>query len=113
MVTSIIGRADSFDLVFSLSSAGQWEAIVPADLSDGTYAVEVWAEDESGNTAYSTAILYMFDGCVSKLEIIEDKFKTLILSDKVRAVLRASKYEAAMHNERYSARCFERMVVER
>ncbi|MDP4152877.1 MAG: PF13754 domain-containing protein [Bacillota bacterium] len=110
MVTSITGRADSFDLVFKKNQLGQWDATVPADLSDGTYVVEIWARDECGNIAYYTALLYMYEGCVFKLEIF-DEFEALIY-DAFSAKLEADAFEALMQDSRFSVRFSERVVKE-
>lgn len=61
MITRVYGKADNFELVFT-EDGGAWSVLVPADLEDGKYVVELYAEDSYGFTSYFTAILYMFDG---------------------------------------------------
>lgn len=83
----------------------------PSDFSDGTYIVELWATDDYGNVAYYTAILYIFDGRTTYLEILEDSFQVLILSDKFNAGLSENAFELYSEPERYSANVSERLVV--
>ena len=75
MVTRVWGKADSFELVFSSLGNDRWDAVVPADLEDGQYVVELYCEDDSGNRAYWTGILYLCNADKVSLRIIADKFK--------------------------------------
>lgn len=61
MIKRVYGKADSFDLIF-IENGGIWIVSVPADLEDGRYVVELFAEDNFGFTSFYTGILYMFDG---------------------------------------------------
>lgn len=56
----------------------------PADYSDGTYVVELWAVSDTGGIGYYTGILYMCNSRFAKLEIIKDGFKFTFNSDVVR-----------------------------
>lgn len=111
MIVSLVGRADNHTLVFTKSEGEQWEATVPTDFSDGTYIVELWATDDYGNVAYYTAILYIFDGRTTYLEILEDSFQVLILSDKFNFGLDDNPFELNSEPERYSVNVSERLVV--
>ena len=86
MVTRVWGRADSYELVFSLSGA-LWEAAVPADMGDGQYAVELYCEDDGGNTAYWTGWLYLNKSESVKVRIVEDKCRLWLVAD-MRVVMR-------------------------
>lgn len=83
MVTRVWGRADSFELVFSPIGASweRWQAKVPADLEDGQYAVELYCEDEGGNTGYWTGMLYLNNSANVKLRIVSDQFKIWLEAD--------------------------------
>lgn len=83
MVMRLWGRADLYELAFSpLDNEGeQWSAAVPADMEDGQYAVELYAEDDSGNVAYWTGMLYLNKSeCVS-VRIVADVFKVWMCAD--------------------------------
>jgi hypothetical protein len=77
MVTRVWGKADSFELVFSPSGSSleHWTAIVPIDLQDGQYAVELYCEDDKGNRAYWTGMLYLSNSGNVSIRIVADKFK--------------------------------------
>ena len=81
MITRVYGRADSYEIEFT-ESGGMWNAAVPADLTDGKYVVELWAEDERGVAVYYTGILYMFDGN-AVLELSDDDIHLGIYSDDI------------------------------
>lgn len=83
MVTRVWGRADSFELVFS-PLGGSWEhwaASVPADLEDGQYIVELYCEDDGGNTGFWTGILYLNKSENVHVRIEADKFKLWLEAD--------------------------------
>ncbi|MBQ4347286.1 MAG: hypothetical protein IJC39_02425 [Firmicutes bacterium] len=61
-VIRVWGRADSFDLEFTLLPNGIRQAIVPPDTKDGQYAVQIFAMNEAGQTGSWTGILYMSGG---------------------------------------------------
>jgi len=80
MVTRLWGKADSFELVFS--PIGElWQTEVPADLEDGQYVVELYCEDDGGNRAYWTGILYLNKSECVKVRIVADKFKLWLVAD--------------------------------
>jgi hypothetical protein len=83
MVTRVWGKADSFELVFypSGDSWKAWEAKVPADLEDGQYIVELYCEDDGGNTAFWTGILYLNNSANVKVRIVADKIKVWLEAD--------------------------------
>lgn len=60
------------DILFREISGNEWEAIVPADLTDGQYIVEVWGETQNGFVIYTTAILYLCDSRCVSLKFISD-----------------------------------------
>lgn len=61
-VTRMYGTADSFDLEFQNIREGIWRVKAPADLSDGQYAVEIFADTTTGKTLHWTGMLYMSNG---------------------------------------------------
>lgn len=81
MVTKVWGKADRFELVFSNLGNDNWAANVPADLEDGQYVVELHCEDEEGNRAYWTGILYMSNSENASVRIVADKFKLWMMNE--------------------------------
>lgn len=61
-IIRVWGRADEFELEFVPSPEGNWRANIPADLSDGQYAVEIHAYNNFDESTYWTGILYMCRG---------------------------------------------------
>lgn len=62
VITRVWGRADAFDIEFTKRSDGKWYVNIPPDLTDGQYAVELYAQNSYGERAYWTGILYMHNG---------------------------------------------------
>lgn len=60
-IVRVWGHADDFDIEFDRGAEHIWKCSVPPDTEDGIYAVEIWARNEFGQTAYTTAELYMCD----------------------------------------------------
>lgn len=61
-IVRVWGVADSFALNYKKGTDGLWRAQVPADLDDGTYAVDIFAENRIGKVAHWTGFLYMRQG---------------------------------------------------
>lgn len=61
MVKALYGKCQGKDINFQLNEAtGRWETAVPAS-PDGTYIIELWAEDYAGNIGYFATIEVTFD----------------------------------------------------
>lgn len=60
MVERIIGKADGFEIVFTLQE-GLWVTTVPRKIDSGNYSVEVWAYDTAGNISYLATVLCTVD----------------------------------------------------
>lgn len=61
-IVRLYGHADLFDIEFTHAAGDTWTCEVPPDTADGVYAVELWAVNELGFTAYWTGELYMTNG---------------------------------------------------
>lgn len=83
MVVKVWGKADRFELVFSCLGNDNWTASVPADLEDGQYVIELYCEDDGGNKAYWTGILYLSNSENASVRIIADKFKLWMMNEEV------------------------------
>lgn len=71
-LVSVWGTCDGVDILFKEIGGDEWEAIVPADLTDGQYIVEVWGATQSGFVIYTTAVLYLCDSRCVSLKFIND-----------------------------------------
>ena len=72
-IVRVWGRADRYDLNFHKGVDGSWNTVVPPDLTDGQYATEIHAIDESNMVAIWTGILYMHNGRAC-LHLKKDKY---------------------------------------
>lgn len=57
-VARVIGTVDGVEVMLNHTGGDRWEVPVPFD-EDGEYVVEVMAEDEAGNRAYMTKMLFV------------------------------------------------------
>ena len=81
------GRADQYDLTFEQAKSGDWRASVPADLADGQYAVELWAENALGEQVYWTGTLYMMDSRLICVRLTDEPYRMVLLPERVAAEL--------------------------
>lgn len=110
MVVKVYGKCDGVDIIFTPSTGNKWVCEVPADYSDGTYVVELWAVSDTGGIGYYTGILYMYDSRFAKLEIIKDGFQFTFNPDPMRVSV-AKRYNTKLrvrteHDVKYSTRLF-------
>ncbi len=61
MVSRAYGTANGETIIFDHTKGDKWTATVPWT-DDGEYAVELFAEDEAGNTAYLCTVLFVISG---------------------------------------------------
>lgn len=61
MVTRAWGSANGQMILFVHTGGDRWEATVPFD-DDGEYIVELYAEDNAGNTGYLCTMLFAISG---------------------------------------------------
>lgn len=61
MVTQVYGVANGAKIILSNISGRIWETDVPWT-EDGEYAVELYADDDAGNTAYLCSMLFVISG---------------------------------------------------
>jgi hypothetical protein len=72
MIVRVWGKADNIDLELHLVGK-VWEVMVSPDLSDGQYAVTLYAATSSGEIGMWTGILFMSAG-VACLRLSNDRF---------------------------------------
>lgn len=61
-IIRVWGTADSYDLLYTLDTDGKWKVSIPADMDDGTYAVDVFAQNRALRISHWTGFLYMHQG---------------------------------------------------
>lgn len=81
------GRADQYDLTFEQTENGAWQAVVPADHTDGRYACEIWAESATGEQAYWTGVLYTADSRLVCVYLVDDPYQVVLLPDRAASKL--------------------------
>lgn len=110
MIVRMYGTCDGKDIVFSKVADEQWICIVPADLADGTYIIEIWAETVHGYTIYTTAILYMCDSKCVSLKILDDWFKVHILSHSVTVRVKPDNLKVCIMKDKYIVKVVEKCI---
>lgn len=96
MITAVWGRADGHNVVFQPSQRGDWWVSVPPDLTDGQYAVEIWAENDAGEQSYWTGTLYMVDSVLVCLHLADDPYMVRLLPERYEAYLMDDRYAAGL-----------------
>ena len=96
MIARLYGKADDFSLVFEQRESGEWAAIVPPDLLDGKYIVELWAENLIGTVSYYTAVLYLCNSKCVQLEIMQENTFVEILPGRFVDKLLPGRHEVAV-----------------
>ena len=52
MVVSLTGMVDSIPVIFTRTEDDLWTTVVPPDLNDGMYIIELTAVDNAGNQTF-------------------------------------------------------------
>lgn len=86
------GHADQYNLILKQAEGGDWQTSVPADLTDGQYACEFWAENAIGEQAYWSGILYMADSRLVCVCLEEDPYQVILLPERAEAKLENDRY---------------------
>lgn len=73
MITRVIGKANGFDIIFTHIQGARWETTVPSNLS-GEYVVEIFAENDSGNSAYVCKMLFIICGHELQAYVLENGY---------------------------------------
>lgn len=81
MVTRVYGTSDGVEIIFTPSEDGLWKCVVPVS-QDGQYIVDLYAEDEAGNTSYFATVLFTVDAKHLRVEMkwlnrFEDKLEVI------------------------------------
>lgn len=84
-IKEMYGTCDGKSILFKYMGRDEWQCIVPADFSDGTYIVDIWAKSQLGQLIYYTAILYMCDGKAVSLQAKKDDVIVVITDNRTFA----------------------------
>lgn len=60
MLKKVYGKSNDIDIVFEQNYEGKWETVIPRDVS-GVYYLQLYAEDDAGNTTYFSTVYMKFD----------------------------------------------------
>lgn len=82
MVVSLTGTVDSVPVIFERKENDLWETVVPPDLTDGRYIVELTATDDAGNQTYQIAELWVWQKVITHFQMIEQPFTHKLLTEK-------------------------------
>jgi hypothetical protein len=82
MVVSLTGTVDSVPVIFTNTGNNLWETVVPPDLKDGCYIVELTATDDAGNQTYKIAELWVWQKVITYFKMIEQPYTHKLLSEK-------------------------------
>lgn len=85
MVEEMYGLCDGKSIIFKYVGEGLWETIVPADMDDGKYIVEIYARLFTGDIIYYAAVLYICDSRFVSLTPIEDGNYVIISENRMYA----------------------------
>ena len=107
-VIRVFGRADSYDIEFA-PKGDKWEVDIPPDMTDGVYACQLTAIDDSGDFAYWVGELYMVDG-VCCLKINEMPYKVRMQEAKFEADFKYD-FETSFHPSRYNTEYKDRYDI--
>lgn len=69
MVIRAYGSVNGHQIILTPVGGDRWETVVPFQ-EDGEYVVELYAEDEAGNTGYMCTILFAISGHTMQAYIV-------------------------------------------
>ena len=60
MVVKVIGKTDTFTVIFDRIDEKRWNALVPANVA-GEYIMDLFAYDDAGNVGYMATAMFTVD----------------------------------------------------
>lgn len=81
-VARVIGKTDTFEVVFDITENDVWKANIPLVLS-GEYLMELYAYDDAGNVGFLATALFTVDtsNLCCHIEFIKYEAKASFLND--------------------------------
>lgn len=109
MVKRVIGKVDGVEVILR-NKGGRWEVPVPFD-EDGEYVVEIMAEDDAGNIAFATKMLFIVNEAVIRQFVIPFDYIAEIQPDNISAYLIGDSYISVVPTTEYQAVIIERQYT--
>lgn len=120
MVTRVYGRlANKYDLIFiKQEGKNRWDCVVPL-LPSADYVVELFADDEAGNTSFFATILLIVDLerftadikiLTYNVDIIEESFIEQFRKQNIIADAKATEYNTMLKINTFSTELMEEVV---
>lgn len=78
---SLTGVIDGHPIIFAHSEGNDWTTIVPQGLNDGLRIIELTATDTAGNQSYYTAEIWIWQGIITSINLVEPLFRTKLFAD--------------------------------
>ncbi len=94
MVIKLVGNVNGEAVIFQRVAEDFWEITVPAS-QDGTYVINMTAEDEAGNEAYWAKYILTFDIASLCARLTRHPYQADILQNKYTASICSEKYSAS------------------
>lgn len=95
MIKSLIGVIDGQKIIFAQITGEQWETTVPRGLNDGLRIIELTATDMAGNQSYYTAEIWIWQGIITDIRLIDPLFKIKLFAERF-SVTQIEKYHVTM-----------------
>ena len=95
MIKSLTGVIDGHPIIFAQTTGDQWSSTVPRGLNDGLRIIELTATDTAGNQSYYTAELWIWQGVITNINLIDPLFRILLLAEQF-SVIEFEKYHVTM-----------------
>lgn len=94
-VTRVFGRVDGVEVILEKSDGDRWSVPVPFD-QDGEYVVEIIAEDEAGNQAYLSKMLFVVNTALLCVHVVSLPFTAILQDPGHYADLEPERYYAEL-----------------
>ena len=95
MIKSLTGVIDGHPIIFAHSTGDQWSSTVPRGLNDGLRIIELTATDTAGNQTYYTAEIWIWQGVVTEINLIDALFRIKLFAEWF-SVIEFEKYHVKM-----------------
>lgn len=86
MIKSLTGVIDGHPIIFAHSMGDQWSSTVPRGLNDGLRIIELTATDTAGNQTYYTAEIWIWQGVVTDINLIDALFRIKLFAEQFSAI---------------------------
>lgn len=95
MIKSLTGVIDGQQIIFAHSQGNCWKTTVPPELNDGLRIIELTATDTAGNQTYYTAELWIWQGIVTSITLVDALYRIKLFAERFSAAI-LEKYHVIM-----------------